>query len=73
MQTERLVYQIKIEGHIRLDWINQDRSCCIEHTEEGLTILTCELPDQTALHGILTRIRDLGVSLIEVIRVNTKN
>jgi len=69
MHTKRELYQIIIEGHIGLDWSDSFEEVTIQHTEDGHTILTGSLPDQTALHGVLMRIRDLGLSLVEVKRI----
>jgi hypothetical protein len=41
----------------------------IRHEESGETILSGRLPDQTALHGVLMKIRDLGLPIVHVIRV----
>ena len=62
-------YQIKIESHVNLDWSASFDEVTVQHTEDGQTILTGALPDQTALHGVLMRIRDLGLSLVEVKRI----
>ena len=52
--------------------------CCAEmfseltvdaHHEQGITMLSGPVADQSALHGLLTRIRDLGLPLISVMRV----
>ena len=69
MCSRKQNYQIKIEGHVNLDWSAFFEEVTIQHTEDGQTILTGALPDQTALHGVLMRIRDLGLSLEEVKRV----
>ena len=69
MHSKKQVYQIRIEGHIGLDWSLWFDEVNIEHTEDGQTILRGTLPDQTALHGVLMRIRDLGLSLVEVRRI----
>ena len=63
------IYQIKVEGHVNLDWSAFFEEITTQHTEDGQTILTGALPDQTALHGVLMRIRDLGLSLVEVKRI----
>ena len=68
MQTKQEIYQIIIDGHIGLDWSAWFTEVIIQHTENGQTILIGSLPDQTALHGVLMRIRDLGLSLVEVKR-----
>ena len=73
MHSKNQVYQIIIEGHIGLDWSNAFDEVTILHTDEGQTILTGALPDQTALHGVLMRIRDMGLSLVEVKRIEHPN
>ena len=69
MHAERQRYQIKLEGHVGLDWSSFFEKVTIQHTPDGQTVLIGALPDQTALHGVLMRIRDLGLSLVEVKRL----
>ena len=69
MRSEKQFYQIRIEGHVDLDWSTSFDEVTVQHTDDGLTILTGTLPDQTALHGVLIRIRDLGLCLDEVKRI----
>ena len=69
MQTKKQHYQIILEGHIRFDWSISFDDVNVEYTDQGKTIITGSLPDQTALHGVLMRIRDLGLSLVEVKRL----
>ena len=69
MRSEKQFYQIRIEGHVDLDWSTSFDEVTVQHTGDGLTILTGTLPDQTALHGVLIRIRDLGLCLDEVKRI----
>ncbi len=66
MQSKKCTYQIRIEGHINLDWTAWFEKPTIEHTDTGETVLRGKLPDQTALYGVLMKIRDLGMTLVEV-------
>jgi len=58
-------FQIVIKGCIDKEWAEWFGDIEI-HYHEGSTILTGELPDQSALHGILNQIRDLNLTLISV-------
>ena len=68
MRSDKQFYQIRIEGHVNLDWSASFEEVTVQHTDDGQTILNGALPDQTALHGALMRIRDLGLTLLEVKR-----
>lgn len=60
------IYTIRVKGHLdqeRTSWFD---GLAINHTTNGETILSGPLVDQAALHGILAKIRDLGLSLLEV-------
>ena len=70
MQPQKQSYQIRIEGYVTLDWSAFFEKVEILHTQDRQTVLMGEVPDQTALHGILMRIRDLGLSLLEVKRMD---
>jgi len=72
MYEKKQCFEIRIEGLVTLDWSSYFENLTTQHTE-GQTILTGELPDQTALHGVLMRIRDLGLSLVEVKRIENPN
>ncbi len=69
MQSEKFSFEIKLEGYSNFDWSAVFEDVTVEHTEDGQTILTGSVADQTALHSVLMRIRDLGLSLVEVKRV----
>ena len=69
MHSQSQYYQIRIEGHSSLDWSDWFEVLIVRHTDDGHTLLSGFLPDQTGLHGVLMRIRDLGLTLIEVKRV----
>jgi hypothetical protein len=73
MPSKRQFYLIRIEGLVNLDWSASFEEVTVQHTEDGQTVLTGALPDQTALHGVLMRIRDLGLSLVEVKRIENSS
>jgi hypothetical protein len=61
-------YEIRVKGHIGDSWSSWFEGMAIRHEESGETILSGPLVDQAALHGVLIKIRDLGLSLVEVRR-----
>jgi len=66
MQPSVHTYQIRIQGHLSDSWSVRFEGLTLQREESGETILCGELPDQTALHGVLMIIRDLGLTLVEV-------
>lgn len=62
-------YKIELQSTINHDWSSWLGNMELMHTPTGHTILTGDLPDQTALHGLLARIRDLGIPLLLVARL----
>lgn len=76
MKTARVtnapkLYEIRVAGHLSANWAARFEGLSIQHQPEGETIL-CGLLDQSALHGVLVRIRDLGLKLISVNRIGTE-
>jgi hypothetical protein len=63
-------YQIVIQEHLEDDWSEWFDGLTITGAEEGETILTGLLADQAALHGVLIKIRDLGLSILSLTRIN---
>jgi len=63
-------YEIRIEGHLAPSWSAMFDGMQLNLTQDGETILSGVVTDQSALHGLLARIRDLNLSLISVIRVD---
>jgi hypothetical protein len=62
------IYSIRVKGHLdqaRSGWFDE---LSIAHTTDGETILSGSIVDQAALHGVLAKIRDLGLPLLEVRR-----
>ena len=68
-KAQPLVYQIRIEGQLGREWTDWFGGLTIRLTDNGETLLTGLVVDQAALHGLLRKVRDLGVSLISVSRV----
>jgi hypothetical protein len=64
-----LVYQIRIKGHLGRQWTDWFEGLTITPEDNGETLLTGPLVDQAALHGLLRKVRDLGVPLLSVSRV----
>ena len=65
-----MIYQIRIKGHLDRRWTDWFGGMTITLEENGYTLLTGPVVDQAALHGLLRKVRDLGMPLISAIRVN---
>ena len=64
--TSSAIYEIKIQGHLDTKWSEWFYGMTIAFENEGATILYGPLPDQTVLHSVLDRIRDMNLHLISV-------
>jgi hypothetical protein len=64
--NQPLVYQIRLQGHLSSKWIAWFDGLTITLEEDGDTFLTGPVVDQAALHGLIKRIRDLGMVLVSV-------
>jgi hypothetical protein len=60
------IYQIRVKGYLDQERSNWFDDLTITHNEHGETILSGILVDQAALYGVLLKIRDLGLPLLEV-------
>jgi hypothetical protein len=60
------LYEIRIEGHLDARWADRFGSMTITLAENGETLLTGPVIDQAALHGLLKKVRDLGLPLVSV-------
>ena len=63
------IYVIKLKGHLNNQWTDWFYHLAITHEDDGTTTLRGELPDQTVLHSVLDRIRDMNLRLISVTEV----
>ena len=64
-----MVYQIRITGHLGRTWTDWFEGLTITLQDDGDTLLSGPLVDQAALHGVLKKVRDLGMPLVSVKRV----
>jgi hypothetical protein len=60
------VYEIRVEGHLDREWSDWFEGLAVTLAEDGTTLLTGPVADQAALHGLLKKVRDLGLPLISV-------
>jgi hypothetical protein len=60
------IYEIRIQDHLPDRWLDRFAGLTIARESDGTTTLSGPLPDQTALHSILLRIRDMNLKLISV-------
>ena len=77
MKTQRKMnapeeYEVRVEGHLSKTWATYFEGLSIRHKPEGETVLAGPL-DQAALHGVFLKIRNLGLILISVNRVEIAN
>ncbi len=63
------VYEIRLAGHLCGQWTDWFGGLTITLGEDGDTVLTGPVADQAALHGLLKKVRDVGLPLISVNRV----
>jgi hypothetical protein len=68
-QGQPTVYQIRIKGHLGCHWTDWFGGLTITLEDNGETLLTGPVIDQVALHGVLKKVRDVGMPLLSVNRV----
>ena len=67
--SQLLVYEIRVKGHLGCQWTEWFGGLTITLEDNGDTLLTGQVVDQAAMHGLLKKVRDLGMPLISVNRV----
>ena len=60
------LYEIRIKGHLEARWADRFEGLTITLEEDGNTLLSGPVTDQAALHGLLKKVRDLGMPLVSV-------
>jgi hypothetical protein len=63
---EPMFFQIRLKGHLGSQWTEWFEGLTITREEGGTTLLTGLVVDQAALHGLLRKVRDLGIPLLAV-------
>jgi hypothetical protein len=63
---ELMVYQIRVTGHLGREWSDWFDGLSITLEDNGETLLSGPVVDQAALHGLLRKVRDLGLPLLAV-------
>ncbi|MEL7433864.1 MAG: hypothetical protein AAFN11_07945 [Chloroflexota bacterium] len=71
--SDTTMYAIRVQGHLSPLWTDSFEGLTITLEEDGTTCLTGSLVDQAALHGVIKRIRDLGLTLIEIKQLPDSN
>lgn len=70
-QGEPVLYEIRVKGHLDDRWVDWFEGLTITREDNGDTLLTGPVIDQAALHGLLRKVRDLGMPLISIARLGS--
>ncbi len=68
--SQQIMYQIRIKGHLDRKWRDWFEGMSISLENNGDTLITGPVVDQSALHGLVKKVRDLGLPLISVNRID---
>jgi hypothetical protein len=66
---QQMVYEIRVKGHLDCQWTEWFGGLTITLEDNGDSLLTGPVIDQAAMHGLLKKVRDLGMPLISVNRL----
>jgi len=64
-------YEIRLQGHLEPRWAAWFEGLTLTREDEGITLIRGPVADQAALHGLLQKVRDVGLPLISVRNVTT--
>ncbi len=63
-------YEIRIQGHLEPRWASWFDGLTLTQDPDGTTVIRGEVADQAALHGLIQKVRDLGLPLVSVTHVD---
>jgi hypothetical protein len=66
------IYRVRLKEHLDDRWTTRFEGFTLSHQEDGTTLLVGPVPDQAALHGLLMKVRDLGLTLLAVLRTEAE-
>jgi hypothetical protein len=72
-ETGTQCYEIRVRGQLDSHWITWFEGMTLTSLENGETLIAGPIRDQAALHGILAKIRDLGLQLLSVVCVDCES
>jgi hypothetical protein len=61
-------YEIRLKGRLDARWTADFEGLTLRHDADGTTVISGAIADQAALHGLLQRVRDLGIPLVSITR-----
>jgi hypothetical protein len=64
------IYEIIVQGHVDADWSEELEGMTITHRRDGTSLLSGPLADQSMLQGLLLKVRDLGLPLLSLSRID---
>jgi hypothetical protein len=65
-------YEIRVTGHLDARWEAWYDGLTLTREDDGTTVIQGQIVDQAALHGVLQRLRDLGIPLISVTQLRSE-
>ena len=63
-------YDIRLKGHLDSRWAAWFDGLSLTHDSDGTTIISGPVLDQAALHGLLQKVRDVGIPLVSVAQID---
>ena len=63
-------YEIRLKGHLDSRWAAWFDGLSLTHDSDGTTVISGPVVDQAALHGLLQKVRDVGIPLVSVAQVD---